>query len=131
MARAVIPAIPPSHLPAWCSQDRNFFGDEDYLLAGARYVELNPVRAKLVKRAAEDVENTCPSTEEVILDDGGNDGCLFKVDGLLRKISRTKCTRNKNHKIKRLSPQRAQRAQRKSRENQNINILTSSVYSVV
>jgi len=50
---------------------------------------------------------------------------------LLRKISRTKCTRNKNHKIKRLSPQRAQRAQRKSRENQNIKILTSSVFSVV
>jgi len=45
----------------------------------------------------------------------------------LRKISRAKCTRNKNYKIKRFSPQRAQR---KRRENQNIKILTSSVLSV-
>jgi len=58
MARAVIPAIPHHITQRGVRRMETFFDDEDYLLAGARYVELNPVRAKLVERAAEDVENT-------------------------------------------------------------------------
>ena len=35
----------------WQGRFASFPMDEDYLLASVRYVELNPVRAKLVKRA--------------------------------------------------------------------------------
>jgi len=37
----------------WQGRFASFPMDEQYLLASARYVELNPVRAKLVKRAEE------------------------------------------------------------------------------
>jgi len=71
---------PPSHHPAWCSQDGNVFGDEDYLLAGARYVELNPVRAKLVERA----EDYAWSSARAHLD--GKDDILVKTAPMLERV---------------------------------------------
>ena len=37
----------------WQGRFASFVMDEPYLLAAARYVELNPVRARLVRSAAE------------------------------------------------------------------------------
>ncbi len=41
----------------WQGRFASFPMDEPYLLAAARYVELNPVRARLVEKAGEKEEN--------------------------------------------------------------------------
>jgi putative transposase len=61
----------------WQGRFASFVMDEPYLLAAARYVELNPVRAKLVARA----EDWRWSSARAHL--SGRDDCLVKVAPLL------------------------------------------------
>jgi putative transposase len=55
--------------------------DEPYLLAAVRYVELNPVRARLVRRA----EDYPWSSARAHL--AGKDDCLVKVGPMLGRVS--------------------------------------------
>ena len=64
----------------WQGRFASFVMDEPYLLAVARYVELNPVRAKLVARA----ENWRWSSARAHL--SARDDCLVKVAPLLTMI---------------------------------------------
>jgi len=64
----------------WQGRFASFPMDEDYLLASVRYVELNPVRAKLVKRA----EDYRWSSARAHLD-GRNDG-LVQVKPMLERV---------------------------------------------
>ncbi len=57
-----------------------FFDDEDYLLAASRYVELNPVRAKLDERA----EGYAWSSARAHLD--GKDDILVKNGPMLERV---------------------------------------------
>ncbi len=64
----------------WQGRFASFPMDEDYLLASVRYVELNPVRAKLVKRA----EDYRWSSARAHLD--GKDDGLVKVKPMLDRV---------------------------------------------
>jgi REP-associated tyrosine transposase len=64
----------------WQGRFASFPMDEDYLLACARYVELNPVRAKLVKKP----EDWKWSSARAHLD-GAKDG-LVKVEPMLARV---------------------------------------------
>jgi len=57
--------------------------DENYLLAACRYIELNPVRAKLVRRA----ENYRWSSARAYLAGEEEDDELVKVKPMLDRIS--------------------------------------------
>jgi len=64
----------------WQGRFASFVMDEPYLLAAARYVELNPVRAKLVERAEDWPWNSARAHL------AGRDDCLVKVAPLLAMI---------------------------------------------
>jgi putative transposase len=68
----------------WQGRFASFPMDEDYLLASVRYVELNPVRAKLVKRA----EDYRWSSARAHLD--GKDDVLVKVRPMLDRVDNWK-----------------------------------------
>jgi putative transposase len=65
----------------WQGRFASFVMDEPYLLAAARYIELNPVRARLVPDAAE----WRWSSARAHL--AGRDDCLVKVAPLLAMVS--------------------------------------------
>jgi putative transposase len=65
----------------WQGRFASFPMDEDYLLAACRYVELNPVRAKLVKRP-EDYRWSSATAHLAGKDDG-----LVKVQPMLERVS--------------------------------------------
>jgi len=65
----------------WQGRFASFPMDEDYLLAAVRYVELNPVRAKLVKRA----EDYRWSSAKAHLD--GKDNDLVQVKPMLDRVN--------------------------------------------
>jgi putative transposase len=65
----------------WQGRFASFVLDEPYLLAAARYVELNPVRAKLVPRAADWPWSSARAHLS------GQDDCLVKVAPLLGMIA--------------------------------------------
>ena len=64
----------------WQGRFASFPMDEDYLLASVRYVELNPVRAKLVERA----EDYPWSSARAHLD--GRDDILVKAGFMLDRV---------------------------------------------
>jgi len=64
----------------WQGRFASFPMDESYLLAAVRYVELNPVRAKLVKEA----DDYRWSSAKAHLD--GKDDVLVKVEPLLERV---------------------------------------------
>jgi len=64
----------------WQGRFASFPMNEDYLLASVRYVELNPVRAKLVKRA----EDYRWSSAKAHLD--GKDDDLVRVKPMLDRV---------------------------------------------
>ncbi len=68
----------------WQGRFASFPMDEDYLLASVRYVELNPVRARLVKRA-EDYRWSSARAHLVGKDDG-----LVKVKPMLDRVDNWK-----------------------------------------
>jgi putative transposase len=65
----------------WQGRFASFPMDENYLLAACRYVELNPVRAKLVQRP-EDYRWSSAKAHLVGKDDG-----LVKVQPMLERVS--------------------------------------------
>jgi len=65
----------------WQGRFGSFVMDEPYLLAAARYVELNPVRARLVESAAEWRWSSARAHLS------GRDDCLVKVAPLLAMVS--------------------------------------------
>ena len=65
----------------WQGRFASFPMDEDYLLAACRYVELNPVRAKLCERP----EDYCWSSAKAHL--VGKDDVLVKVKPMLDRVS--------------------------------------------
>jgi len=65
----------------WQGRFASFPMDEDYLLAACRYVELNPVRAKLAKRP-EDYRWSSAKAHLLGVDDG-----LVKVKPMLDRVS--------------------------------------------
>ena len=83
LARLVIPGL-PHHITQrgylWQGRFASFIMDEHYLLAAARYVELNPVRAKLV---ADAVEWPWSSAKSHL---SGRDDRLTKVAPLLAMV---------------------------------------------
>jgi putative transposase len=64
----------------WQGRFASFPMDEDYLLASVRYVELNPLRAKLVKKA----EDYRWSSARAHLE--GRDDSLVKVEPMLDRV---------------------------------------------
>jgi len=65
----------------WQGRFASFPMDEDYLLAAARYVELNPVRARMVEKA-EDYRWSSARAHLAGLDDG-----LVKVQPMLERVN--------------------------------------------
>jgi len=65
----------------WQGRFASFPMDEDYLLAAARYVELNPVRARMVEKA-EDYRWSSAKAHLAGLDDG-----LVKVQPMLERVN--------------------------------------------
>lgn len=65
----------------WQGRFASFPMDEQYLLAAVRYVELNPVRARLVRRA----EDYPWSSARAHL--AGKDDSLVKVEPMLNRVS--------------------------------------------